>query len=331
MKRIGFCFLLYLLFIHANAQVEWINVDSLYQPLPLSMHVYRSTGLLDGKPNVMYYTVADLKDKNLRFTSDTSKNRRLTPAQFFEKDNHPILVVNCSFFSFATHQNLNIVVKKGRLLSYNQQTITGKGKDTLTYFHPFFGALGISKKRKADVAWIYTDSSKRFPYATQFVMPSLHDSIKSPSLDYIKKNTSIAVGDYSGKSGFNSSSFSKWKMETAIGGGPVLLQDGEINISNNEERKFGGDAVNNPEPRTAIGYTKDKKLIILVVEGRSKSAIGISLVQEARILKSLGCVEALNLDGGGSTCMLINGKETNTPSGKGIERPVPSVFLIERK
>lgn len=120
-------------------------------------------------------------------------------------------------------------------------------------------------------------------------------------------------------------------MKTAIGGGPVLVQNGEIKITNNEERKFGGKAVNNPEPRTAIGYTKDQKMIILVCEGRSTDAAGLSLVQLAKILKDLGCVEALNLDGGGSSCMLINGKETNTPSTKGVQRPVPSVFLIERK
>lgn len=119
-------------------------------------------------------------------------------------------------------------------------------------------------------------------------------------------------------------------MQTVIGGGPVLIQDNKIKISNNEERKFAGKAVNNPEPRTAVGYTKDNKLVILVCEGRSDSAAGLSLIQLAKILKDIGCVEALNLDGGGSTCMLINGKETNTPSGKGIQRPVPSVFLIER-
>ncbi len=120
-------------------------------------------------------------------------------------------------------------------------------------------------------------------------------------------------------------------MQTAIGGGPALLQNGEIKITNNEERKFGGKAINNHEPRTAIGYTKDNKLVILVCEGRSKTAAGLTLTQLAQILKDIGCVEALNLDGGGSSCMLINGKETNSPSGKGQQRPVPSVFLIERK
>jgi exopolysaccharide biosynthesis protein len=324
-----FLFLIFTLFFYqANAQTNWINIDSLYQPLPTSLHVYKSSDSLDGKPNVMYYAIADLKDRNLKFTSDTTMHRRLTPSEYFEKENHPLLVVNCSFFSFETNQNLNVVIKNGKLLSYNDHSISGKGKDTLTYFHSFFGALGISKRGKADVAWIYTDSTKKYPFASQSPVHFIQDSIANPSLNYIDEKTSIIVGYHSGLS---SPSFAKWKMKTAIGGGPVLLQNGEVNISNNEERKFGGKAVNNPEPRTAIGYTKDNKLIILVCEGRSKSAAGLSLVQVAKILKELGCTEALNLDGGGSSCMLINGKETNSPSAKGVQRPVPSVFLIEKK
>lgn len=311
----------------ANAQTTWINLDSLYQPLPGSMHIYKSTDSLEGHPNVMYYFIADLKDKNLKFTSDTTKNRRLTPSEFYRKNNNPVLVVNCSFFSFTTNQNLNVVVRNGKILSYNEQTISGKGKDTLTYFHPFFGAIGITKKRKADVAWIYSDSSKRFLYASQLPVNAIQDSVSNTSWNYINRKTSNFIGYHSGED--IKPSFKKWKMKTVIGGGPVLLQNGAINISNNEERKFSGNAVNNREPRTAIGYTKDNKLIILVCEGRSEKAAGLTLGQEAQILKELGCIEALNLDGGGSSCMLINGKETNTPSSKGIQRAIPSVFLIE--
>lgn len=324
MKRTIFCWALSLIFISVSAQSKWINLDSLYQPLPSSMHVYKSIDSLEGQPNVMYYAVAGLRDHDIEFTSDTTKDRRLTPSQFYQKDNEPLLVVNCSFFSFATNQNLNVVIKDGKLLSYNEQTIEGKGKDTLTYYHPFFGAFGISKRREADVAWLYTDSSKKISYATQSPVTFLKDSLRDISLQYIKNKTRDEPNG-------SSIHFSKWKMRTAIGGGPVLIQNGEIKISNNEERKFEGKAINNPEPRTAIGYTKDDKLIILVSEGRSKSAAGITLSQEARILKELGCIEAVNLDGGGSSCMLINGKETNSPSTKGIQRPVPSVFLIKRK
>lgn len=126
--------------------------------------------------------------------------------------------------------------------------------------------------------------------------------------------------------------FEKWKMKTAIGGGPVLVQNGEIKITNNEELKFGGNAINDKHPRTAMGYTADNKLIILVVQGRFPGiAEGASLTQEAQILKELGCVEALNLDGGGSSCMLVNGKETIQPSDKTGQRAVPAVFLIQNK
>ncbi len=327
MKKMFSCLVFSTVIISANAQSNWINIDSFYQPLPASVHVYKSFDSLDGKPNVMYYAVADLKDKSLNFTTDTTYKRRLTPIQFYHKNNEPLLVVNCSFFSFATDQNLNVVIKNGKLLGYNEETIPAKGHDTLTYFHSFFGAFGISKKRNADVAWVYTDSAKKFAYASQLPVHFIHDSIANTSWNYVNQVTSIVAGH----SGSSSPSFQKWKMQTAIGGGPVLVQNGEIKVTNNEERKFGGKAVNNLEPRTAIGYTKDHKIIILVCEGRSANAAGLSLVQLAKIFKDLGCVEALNLDGGGSSCMLVNGKETNTPSTKGVQRAVPSVFLIERK
>ncbi|HMT73686.1 MAG TPA: phosphodiester glycosidase family protein, partial [Chitinophagaceae bacterium] len=76
---------------------------------------------------------------------------------------------------------------------------------------------------------------------------------------------------------------------------------------------------------------KDNKLIILVVEGRNSNAGGATLTQEAQILKDIGCWEALNLDGGGSSCLLINGKETIKPSDKSGQRPVPAVFIIRQK
>ena len=95
--------------------------------------------------------------------------------------------------------------------------------------------------------------------------------------------------------------FKKWKMQTAIGGGPVLLQNGKIEIFNIEELKFSGKAINDKHPRTAIGYTDDGRLLILVIQGRFPGiAEGVSLIQEANILKELGCKEAMNLDGGGS-------------------------------
>ncbi|MBL7740382.1 MAG: phosphodiester glycosidase family protein [Chitinophagaceae bacterium] len=338
-KRITFLLLsAFILFTHLSySQLTWQNVDSLFQPLPSSVHVYKTTDPLDGKPNVAYYVEADLNDRRLVFTADTALNRRLTPSQFrtkeydperfYEHMNFPLVVVNCTFFSFATSQNLNAVVKDGRLVGYNIHSIAGKGKDTLTYRHPFGSAIGISKKRKADVAWLLTDSLLKLPFASQTPYMVLRDSVADPGYHYFKSNHPLTPEIAPLKF-----PFAKWKMQTAVGGGPVLLQNGEIRITNNEELKFAGKAINDKHPRTAMGYTKGGKLIILVIEGRRPGiAEGATLTQEAKMLKDIGCIEALNLDGGGSSCMLINGKETIKPSDKEGQRAVPAVFIVKSR
>ena len=315
--------------IAVSAQMKWVNIDSLYQPLPSSVHVYFTNEPIDTAPFRAYYLVADLKDKRLLFDADTTLNRRLTPAQFYQKNNQPLVVVNCTFFSFQTNQNLNVVIRDGRLVSYNIHSFTGRGKDTFTYRHPFGSAIGITKKREPDVAWLFTDSLRKFPYAKQYGESIITDSFRQITFQRVKAirhstHSDPKVKDYK-------RSFHKWKMQTAIGGGPVLLQSGEIKILNNEELKFAGKAIEDKHPRTAMGYTKDDKLIILMIEGRNAVAHGATLNQEAQVLKDLGCWEALNLDGGGSSCLLVNGKETIKPSDATGQRAVPAVFLIKKK
>ena len=315
-----------------NAQVKWTNTDVYYAPLPKGVHVYKTTDSLDGKPFAAYYAIADLKNKTLQFTTDTTYKRRLTPSQFYQKSGQPLLLVNCTFFSFATNQNLNVVIKNSKLVGFNIHSIPLSGKDTFQYKHPFASALGISKKRKADVAWLFTDSLLKFPYASQQPADPVKDSVSALNFERAKLYISEIIYDDFAGSNNQESKLTKWKMQTAVGGGPVLLQNGQIKITNNEELKFAGNAINDQHPRTLMGYTKDNKLIVMVIQGRFPGlAEGASLLQGAILMKDLGCVEALNLDGGGSSCMLINGKETITPSDKGLQRAVPAVFIIQVK
>ena len=319
MPRKLFLLLTSILSLDCAAQLKWVRVDSLFGELPEGVHVYRSGDSINGRPNIAYYVAADLRNRNLLFDSDTTLGRRFTPQEFYNRNTRPAIVVNCTFFSFATHQNLGLVMKKGKLISYNQHSLPGRGKDTMTYRHPLGSAIGISRKGWADVSWLYTDSSAKLPYAFQRALALKKDSIAQITLrDYLNSNKSGRAA--------------KWNMQTAVAGGPVLLQDGTVSISNNEEWKFVGSAVQDLHPRTGMGYTRDRKLIILAVEGRNPGrAEGISLEEEALIFRDLGCVEALNLDGGGSSCLLVNGKETIKPSDKSGQRPVPAVFLIAQK
>lgn len=81
-------------------------------------------------------------------------------------------------------------------------------------------------------------------------------------------------------------------------------------------------------PRTCIGLTNDS-IIFLTVDGRSKSADGMSLYELQKYMFDLGCVDAINLDGGGSTTMWIkNIGVVNTPSDKKGERPVANSLLL---
>lgn len=327
MKINLYLFLITFLFlsVSAGAQIRWVSVDENYSPLPNSFHIYKTSDSLDGAPFIAYYAVMNLQEKSLHFATDTSMNRRLTPQQFFTKNKQPTLVINATFFNFEKNQNLNLVINKGKLLSYNVHTMPGRGKDSLTYFHPLGSALGISKKRKADVAWLYTDSSKAYAFASQYPFASQQDSLKT--FNPVKK---VKTGQlYGVKNSYPSTYFKRWKAKTAIGGGPVLVQNGEVKVANNEERKFGGAAINDKHPRTVMGYTTDSRLIVMVIQGRSSDAGGASLIQAAKLMQSLGCVEALNLDGGGSSCMIVNGKPTIKVSDKEGQRAVPAVFIVK--
>jgi hypothetical protein len=314
-KPVTLCLLLLLSVRICLAQLHWHRVDSSYGPLPGSIHIYRSADSLEGFPSIAYYISARLKDKSVQFTAATGQGKRFTPAQYYQIEQFPLLVVNCTFFSFTTNQNLNLVVKDGKMQAYNVTSLRGTGNDSLLFYYPTRGAIGIDRKRRADVAWTFTDSSRRWPYAFE-------------TMPVIAKGTDTVPSIYD----LSDIEWKWWKMRTAVGGGPVLIHDGKIQITDREEQLFpGSNRKGDRHPRTAMGYTRDGRLIILVVQGRTPGiAAGATLQQEAEILLRLGCYEALNLDGGGSTCMLVNGKETIHPSDKEGERPVPAVFLIKR-
>jgi exopolysaccharide biosynthesis protein len=67
--------------------------------------------------------------------------------------------------------------------------------------------------------------------------------------------------------------------------------------------------------------------MLVTADGRSTSSLGLSLKEEADVAQSLGMVQAMNLDGGGSTTAVAQGAVVNTPSGT-AERPVGDAILV---
>jgi len=81
-------------------------------------------------------------------------------------------------------------------------------------------------------------------------------------------------------------------------------------------------------PRTAVGYTATGALIVLVVDGRQSASRGVDLVELATLMMDLDCVEAVNLDGGGSSTLVVNGVLLNRPTGGTYQREVMSALVI---
>lgn len=119
----------------------------------------------------------------------------------------------------------------------------------------------------------------------------------------------------------------EWKnVKHIISGGPYLVKDGEVFVDMTAQ-KLG--AIGGRNPRTAVGYTSLNNFVLVTVDGREGSSIGMTLMELANFMKSIGCVEAINLDGGGSTVMYVDGKIVNNPHVKG-GIPISNALVISQ-
>jgi Exopolysaccharide biosynthesis protein related to N-acetylglucosamine-1-phosphodiester alpha-N-acetylglucosaminidase len=114
--------------------------------------------------------------------------------------------------------------------------------------------------------------------------------------------------------------------------GPALLDDGEItaNLANVEiDTNFGNHPIQGNQPRTGVGMLAPNHFVFIVVDGRSKGySIGVTLVEFAQMFRDLGCTEAYNLDGGGSSVMVFMDRVVNNPLGRNKERGTSDILYI---
>ena len=118
-----------------------------------------------------------------------------------------------------------------------------------------------------------------------------------------------------------------------VGGWPRLVVNGR-SIADSVDRlegTFPRFSVTR-HPRTAVGFSRDSTTLYLItVDGRSESSSGMSLAELASLMQSLGIAQGLNLDGGGSTTLVLGGRVVNHPSDSSGERTVGNALLITRR
>ncbi len=109
-------------------------------------------------------------------------------------------------------------------------------------------------------------------------------------------------------------------LDYIVGGTPLLIQKSQkITDFSIEETKE--DFLSRRHARTAIGILSNGNWVFVVIDGKQPElSLGMTIEELADFMQSLGCVDALNLDGGGSSTMFFNGQVINNPTGDGDEK-----------
>ncbi len=119
-------------------------------------------------------------------------------------------------------------------------------------------------------------------------------------------------------------------MAHALGGGPLLVGGGKIVLDPAFEN-FRSDVTGGRKARTAVGVAPGGKVVLVAVEGPPAGrGTGMTLWELAKLMQRLGCWDAMNLDGGSSTQLVIQGRLVNACAGGG-PRPVSNILALVPK
>jgi len=232
-----------------------------------------------------------------------------TPTQFAAADAAVVFAaVNAGYF--GGNQSYSLVQRDGAVLSPNIKSVSRTYQGASVSYFPTRAALGLSAAGSLTADWIYHTGAGNAQIYT-YPAPSPNRAGEAP------QPVPTAAFPAGG---------SPWVMQHALGGAPMLVRDGVVRVSDGEELID----VNNTSrrPRTAMGFTSAGVLLTVVIEGDNPSGpAGMTLAETAALMRALGCVAAINLDGGGSTSMNVGGSLILRP-GDGAERPVMSALLF---
>lgn len=284
--------------------VNWNNVSSKYG-MPKSIKLCNATTDVTGRTVTAWYAVADMSAGDLEFRT-VMGSAPAKPSEAAKSLDGVHLLINGGFYE--GDKSLSYIMDRGIELATGVQSLKCSyyADENMTpasrTYHVTRGAFGVDQNQEPSMKWLY--GSKDWAYDT-------------PIANYI-----------SGQALKPSTTFPSvqrtWNVQSAIGGGPVILRDDHvcfdylsIKDKGNATRRVGnyellGDDVFGPSvrtARTAIGHTADGKIVMMVVECGASSE-GATLDELARLMKSVGCTDALNLSGDASSVMCVGQNAT---------------------
>lgn len=293
----------------AQPHLKWKSIDSLNNKLPDGIKVYKAADRINGDTITAYYSITDISGGELIFYPLYSEYNQKPEKFFLESQENIVIMTNGGYF--GTNVSYSLVLNDYKTLVPNIRAVNRSHNNTNYLYYPTRSAFGVYPDLKAKATYVYTFSKNNQTYAYPEPSPNTTDNLPlpPPTPEYPEG------GEI-------------WNVSEAIGGGPLLIKDSVINTNYTPEL-FPDDITESIAPRTAIGVRGDGKIINLVVDGRQDHSKGVSLHSLSEILLELGCIDAINLDGGGSSVITVYDKVINKPSD-GNPRYIPSVVSIKK-
>ena len=299
-------FLFFLVFIQSCGQVvkkdkipmNWSIFDL---DFPEGIEIYRGSN--KQIPLKAWVAKINLNQKNIsvKILSSDDKDQRSTPIQFLE-ENDARIIINGGYFNSEKipTEHVGLLKTEGILEEPASHSIY---RDSERYFISR-GAFGITNSGSVDIAWCSTNNDSIFEW---------------------DRPLTNRPGFPNGLIPFDNAKY--WGVRDALHAGPVLISKGSIDL-NIEDEVFFNTPVAGVQPRSAIGYTKDQHLILMVVDGRQVESRGVYLEELAIMMSDFQCLEAINLDGGRSSAMVADSRLLNRPAGRTVQREVMSAIGI---
>ena len=291
----------------------WKFSSSVSINFPSGIELYYFDSIYAGRKTKMFCLAYDSKNTAIEFKPVLSATAK-KPSDFY-KDESGTVYAALNGGYFGSNQSYSLVKYNGAVSAANIKVLSRTYNGVSTSYYPTRAAFGVTSTGAYQAAWIYnvgTGNDLIYSYPS----PSPNVEGKAPMA------LPTEIYPTGGK---------VWDITSAIGGSPMLIKSGKLNITDTDEMIV----INNTtsRPRSAIGYTNNNLVLLLAVEGDNAAAgyDGVNLLELSNILSLLGCQEAINLDGGGSTSMVVSNQLLVRPGDNGVERPVVSAVLIKKK
>ena len=259
--------------------------------------IYKTKSQLNGRNFNAWYAIADPSEVDFRVLYPETVGTKKTIASQAEAAGDCLALINGAIYG---NYNIGVIITEGKMTQQWHGEIEGcywaSNSQLYQLTRPI---IGVDKDGKAAAYWVGVPQQGTFYY-------------------YDRPQANVVGQAKYGKVTANSPVPTvAWNPYFAISCGPMVLYDGKVCADNSmvddthyytNFECWDESGVYSAHPdRTAVGVTADGKIVLFICDGRINASQGAYIKELGPIMKSLGCIHAMNLDGGGSTGMWVKG------------------------